>query len=223
MLTTLLALAATTLKLEQSARAYIPATAGEKPPLLVLLHGAGSTPDAILAAFRHEADRHGVVLHAPKSRAISWDLVMARGRSTAAAPSLAVDLPRIRAAMAALTPRLPTDPARTAIGGFSDGASTALTIGLAHPQLFGTILAYSPGMAFAPARVDPTQRIYIAHGRKDAILPFANTARNIVPGLQARVKVTFRPFGGEHGMTSEVQEEGVAFFAAEQLQPKGVP
>jgi phospholipase/carboxylesterase len=212
MLATLLALAAANLKLEQNARAYIPASAGEKPPLLVLLHGAGGTPDSILAAFRHEADRHGVVLLAPKSRAISWDLVMARRRSTAAAPSLAVDLPRIRAAMAALSARRPTDPARTAIGGFSDGASTALTIGLAHPQLFGSVLAYSPGMAFAPARFDPAQRIFIAHGRKDTVLPFANTARNIVPGLQAKVAVTFRPFDGEHGMTGEVQEEGVAFF-----------
>lgn len=117
--------------------------------------------------------------------------------------------------MTELTARHPTDPARTAIGGFSDGASTALTVGLANPKLFGTILAYSPGMAFAPSRYDPAQRIFIAHGRRDTILPFANTERNIVAGLQARTKVTFRPFDGEHGMTGEVQEEGVAFFAGE--------
>jgi phospholipase/carboxylesterase len=217
MLASLLTLAAATLKLDQGARAYIPASAGEKPALLVLLHGAGGTPDSILAAFRHEADRHGVVLLAPKSRAITWDLISQaakpRRADAAPAPAPGEDLPRIRAAMTALGVRRPTDAARTAIGGFSDGASTALTIGLAHPQLFGTILAYSPGMAFAPSRYDPAQRIFIAHGRKDAILPFANTEQSLVPGLKARVKVTFRPFDGEHGMTGEVQEEGVVLFA----------
>ncbi|NNM78355.1 phospholipase [Sphingomonas sp. ID1715] len=207
-----LALAAT-LRLDQGARAYIPASAGEKPPLLVLLHGAGGTPNSILAAFRHEAERHGVVLLAPRSRGLTWDLIAQARPRTTAAPTLDEDLTRIRAAMTALSTRRPTDPARTAIGGFSDGASTALTIGLAHPQLFGTILAYSPGMAFAPSRYDPAQRIFIAHGRSDTVLPFANTERNLVPGLQARVKVTFRPFDGEHGMTAEVQEEGVAYFA----------
>ena len=168
MIPLLLTLAATTLTLPQNARAYIPASASPRPLLLVLLHGAGGTPDSILAAFRHEADRHGVVLLAPKSRDVSWDLVMARARHRTGpfTPSLAVDLPRIRAAMTALTARRPTDRARTAIGGFSDGASTALTIGLAHPQLFGTVLAFSPGMAFAPARFDPAQRIFVAHGRK---------------------------------------------------------
>lgn len=207
--------AAATLTLPQNARAYIPASASEKPPLLVLLHGAGQAPDSILAAFRHEAERHGVVLLAPKSHAMTWDMLMeARTHRTGPfRPSFKTDLPRIRAAMTALGARRPTDAARTAIGGFSDGASYALTIGLAQPQRFGTILAFSPGMAFAPIRYDPAQRIYIAHGRRDSVLPLANTERNIVPGLQARVNVTFRPYDGEHGMTAHVQEEGMAFFA----------
>ena len=68
--------------------------------------------------------------------------------------------------------------------GLSDGASYSLSIGMAYPDLFRTIVAFSPGYAFAPTRLDTKQRIFIAHSRRDPILPAENT-REMVKGLKA--------------------------------------
>src|SRR5205085_12425282 len=89
------------------------------------------------------------------------------------------------AALAALFARVPVDPGRTVLLGHSDGASYALSLGISNPQLFRAIVALSPGMAWRPPTVDPTQRVFIAHGMRDTVLPFKNTRDTIVPGLQA--------------------------------------
>ncbi len=41
--------------------------------------------------------------------------------------------------------RCPVDTTRLAVGGFSAGASYALSIGLANGDLFGHVLAFPPG------------------------------------------------------------------------------
>ncbi|MGZ4788523.1 MAG: hypothetical protein ACXVZX_08375 [Terriglobales bacterium] len=46
------------------------------------------------------------------------------------------------------------DPARIAIGGFSDGASYALTIGITNGRLFTHIVAFSPGFMQPPYMED---------------------------------------------------------------------
>ena len=47
-------------------------------------------------------------------------------------------------------------------------------------------------------RVDRRQRIFIAHGRSDTVLPFAGT-EDIAEGLvRAGDNVRFRPFDGGH-------------------------
>ena len=82
--------------------------------------------------------------------------------------------------------------------GFSDGASYALSVGMAYPDLFRTIVAFSPGYAFAPSRLDTKQRIFIAHSRRDPILPADNT-REMVKGLKsAGFDPDVRWFNGGH-------------------------
>lgn len=41
------------------------------------------------------------------------------------------------------------DPAHVAIGGFSDGASCALSLGLVNGDLFTHVMAFSPGLVVA--------------------------------------------------------------------------
>ena len=96
--------------------------------------------------------------------------------------------------------------------GFSDGASYALSLGLANPQLFRCIIALSPGYLWIPPRVDRSQRVFIAHGRRDEILPFSNVTGNIMPDLE---RVGLRPrarwFDGGHTVDQAVVDEALDF------------
>jgi phospholipase/carboxylesterase len=211
------------LELEDGALAYIPTSLPrDRPaPLLVLLHGASGRPATIIRFFLDDAEAHGIVLVAPASRAYTWDEIAAERRPQASYTSFRPrvqapnpDPPRIRAAMAEVAKRIVVDAERTALAGFSDGASYALMLGARDPGRFPTLLAFSPGMALSGGRSQ--QRVFVSHGRKDQVLPFANTASAIVPGLKrGRSEVRFRPFDGGHEMPDAVQAEAIAFFLAQ--------
>ncbi|GAA4746747.1 hypothetical protein GCM10023264_10500 [Sphingomonas daechungensis] len=105
-------------------------------------------------------------------------------------------------------------PERTVVMGFSDGASYALSVGMAYPKLFRTIVAFSPGYAFAPWNLDTTQRIFISHGRRHPILPADNT-RRMVEGLE---RAGFEPevhwFNGGHEIDPQLKKAAFDFALA---------
>src|SRR4029450_7443821 len=97
---------------------------------------------AVLAA----ADRYGVVLVAPDSRhPTTWDLI-AEGRPAPRVPFLDLVLD-------AVADRLDLDTGRLAVGGVSDGASYALSLGICNGDVFAAVLAFSPGFLVAPGPV----------------------------------------------------------------------
>ena len=57
----------------------------------------------------------------------------------------------------------PVDPARLVIGGFSDGASYALSLGLINGQLFRKVAAFSPGFVVT-GEPEGKPRVFISHG-----------------------------------------------------------
>src|SRR3954462_11757185 len=61
--------------LPDDAIAYVPASAGPHPPLLVLLHGADHRPKWMIEQLAAEADARGLVLLAPTSKGATWDAV----------------------------------------------------------------------------------------------------------------------------------------------------
>ena len=96
------------------------------------------------------------------------------------------------------------DPGRIAVAGFSDGASYALSVGIANGDLFTDILAFSPGF-MAPQKVAGQPRIFVSHGRQDGVLPIDRCSRRIVPQLsQAGYAVNYREFDGGHVVPPEV-------------------
>ena len=106
-----------------------------------------------------------------------------------------------------------TDAVYTALAGFSDGASYALTVGPAHPDQYRTLLLFSPGFAILTGNPDPKQKVFMSHGRKDSILPFGDKETDLVPGLKgAGMSLTFRPFDGDHTVPPEVMREAFDFF-----------
>jgi predicted esterase len=133
---------------------------GRPLPLLVLLHGAGGRHgggDAIALA---HAARHGSLLLIPDALASSWDVL--RG-------GYGPDLSFLDRALLWTMQRHAVDANAIGIGGFSDGASYALSVGLMNGDLFGDILAFSPGF-MAPLRRVGQPRIFVSHGLADKVL-----------------------------------------------------
>ena len=120
------------------------------------------------------------------------------------------DVRRIDAALRELFARTAVDAGRSVVVGFSDGASYGLSLALDNPQLFAGAVAMSPGYLVLPDQVDRSQRIFIAHGRGDDILPFAQSDKQIVPRLtRAGMSVKFQPFEGGHFIHREHLSSGV--------------
>lgn len=114
------------------ALAYAPP--GDGPyRLVVLLHGAGGTAQQGLDLLLPLADAHRLLLLAPKATASSWDLIV---------EAFGTDVTRIDGLLGTVFGAYPV--AEVAFGGFSDGASYALSLGLTNGDLVDAVLAFSP-------------------------------------------------------------------------------
>jgi predicted esterase len=184
---------------------YVPA--GYRPdhptPLILLLHGAGAGAASIIPTLQPFADPAGLILLAPESRRQTWDLLLGE---------FGPDVAFIDRALAHTFDRCAVDPVHIAAAGFSDGASYALSLGLANGDLFTHVLAFSPGF-MAPTSLRGRPRIFISHGIRDPVLPIDNCSRRIVPRLeQAGYEVKYHEFDGGHAVPPEIAEEAVRWF-----------
>ncbi len=173
--------------------------------LLVFLHGATQNGAGMLRRIGPAADQAGVAVLAPDSRAGTWDAI--RG-------GFGEDVAFLNRAIAHVFERLAVDPARIAIGGFSDGASYALSLGLANGDLFPRVVACSPGFVIpAPAHGRP--RVFVSHGTSDQILPIDRCSRVIVPRLRSMgYDVMFHEFEGRHELPPTIADEALRWMAA---------
>jgi phospholipase/carboxylesterase len=184
----------------------IPSAASEgKVPLLVFLHGATQSGELMLRWIGPAAAEAGVAVLAPDSRDITWDAI--RG-------DFGDDVAFLNRAIEHVFTGLAVDSARVTLGGFSDGATYALSLGLANGDLFTRILAFSPGfLVSAPPLGHP--RIFVSHGRSDRILPIDHSSRIIVPRLRsAGYDVSFREFDGRHEVPPDIASEGLRWVAS---------
>jgi phospholipase/carboxylesterase len=190
---------------------YVPASyRAERPaPLVLLLHGAGGRARQGLGLLRSLAEAAGLLLLAPASRDRTWDLLVDRRYGPDAA--------MIDRALEHMFSRYAIDPERLAIGGFSDGASYALSLGISNGDLFTHVLAFSPGFV-APAGRPGSPRIFVSHGVRDGVLPIDRCSRRIVPELErGGYDVLFREFDGGHTIPPEIASEAVGWFTQEQF------
>jgi phospholipase/carboxylesterase len=172
-------------------------------PLLVLLHGAGGSGAGILRRLGSAASDAGIAVLAPDSRASSWDAI--RGE-------FGPDVTFISRALERTFETVAVNPTRVSVGGFSDGATYALSLGLINGELFTRVLAFSPGfIAEGTPRGQP--RFFISHGTDDPILPIDRCSRPIVQSLQKRgYDVTFREFQGGHEVPPAIAREGMRWL-----------
>ena len=183
------------LTLGPGAEALVAVPAGDvgPRPLLVFFHGAGGSAEQSLRAVGEAAAARGALVLAPTSVDRTWDLI---------AGGLGRDVAVLDAALDEVGAR--AEVSRAAVGGFSDGASYALSLGLANGDLFDAVLAFSPGF-MAPPSVHGRPAVWLSHGRHDRVLPVDRCGRRVARQLgSAGYEVTYEEFDGGHVMTPEL-------------------
>lgn len=183
---------------------FVPTALPQHPvPLLVLLHGAGGTASDILPLVQDDAEARKFLVLAPQSAGPTWDVIRA-----AYGPDVAI----IDKALATVFDTFAVDASLVAAGGFSDGASYALSLGITNGDLFSSVLAYSPGF-LVPSRKFGRPSIFVSHGREDNILSIDRCSRRIVPALQNDgYNVRYEEFEGGHLVPKIAVERSLDVF-----------
>ncbi len=184
---------------------YVPRRARDRAPspLVVALHGAGGSAKGALALLRNLADDGRLILVAPESRGRTWDVLMG---------GFGPDVAFIDEALDRVFARSTIDRRHLAVGGFSDGASYALSLGLTNGDLFTHVIAFSPGFA-APGAPHGSPEVFVSHGLRDQVLRIDATSRRVVPRLRAMgYAVTYREFDGGHTVPTATAREAVGWL-----------
>src|SRR3954454_3709611 len=179
----------------------VPPGPPEARPLLVFFHGAGGTAAQSVPAMAGPAADDGVLLLAPTSVAATWDLI---------AGGLGRDVAVLDAALAEVAGSCAVT--RTGFAGFSDGASYALSLGLANGDRVDAVLAFSPGFAAPPVRVG-RPAAWICHGRADRVLPVEACGRRVAGRLRdGGHAVVYEEFDRGHVLVPGLLRKSLAWW-----------
>jgi predicted esterase len=182
---------------------------GVPMPLLMMLHGYAGGGQGVRYTFPL-AEEFGVIVIAPESRDLTW------GQS---APGFDADVRYIGAAYRYVADLLDVDPRHVAIGGHSDGAGYALSMGLAYGDVFNHVMVFSGGLMI-PFRRKGKPQIFFAHGVNDLQMPIDRTSRRFISALKAEgYDVTSREYDGGHGVSLPVVREAFEWFLADIKRP----
>jgi phospholipase/carboxylesterase len=182
---------------------FVPRSIAPGSPLLVFFHGAGGAASSSLRLVETAAAQHGCLVLLPNSTARTWDLI---------ASGWGPDVDRLDAALAAVFDHFAVSA--VAFGGFSDGASYALSIGLANGELTEALLAFSPGFAAPPGRIG-RPRVWISHGTEDAVLPIDRCARPVAQALgKAGYDLHYEEFTGPHTVPPDCADRALRWWLA---------
>ncbi len=154
-----------------------PHEGGSPSRLLVFLHGAGSTPEAIAPlalAWQYKFPRASVLIMqgleaARVGRGRDWFDPSGTGREQQkrAAPAADALVARIAEAQA----RLGVSPEQTVLVGFSQGGSLALEVARRHGACAGIVVSHA-GRLLSPlapdTRISPT--VHLLHGELDSVV-----------------------------------------------------
>ena len=172
--------------------------------LAIMLHGANGNAEHGLSLIRGYADENNIILIAPVSRDYSWDIISRN--------SFGPDVVFINEALAYVFEKYNVNTSKLAIGGFSDGASYALCIGLSNGDLFTHIMAFSPGFVHAPETAG-TPQTFISHGTNDDILPIKPCSDRIVEKLKNDgYNPVYMKFNGGHQLPVQISKAAIKWF-----------
>src|SRR5262245_36627212 len=180
---------------------YVPKgyQAGVPTPLVVMFHGAGGSGLSTSSSTFPLADEFGFIVLAPDSRSeLTWDLVLGQ---------YGPDVEFLQDAFRQTLGRCSIDRQRLTVAGHSDGASYSLSFGIGAGDVFGHIIAMSPGV-LSPVAARGKPKIFISHGVNDTTMPIDDTSRKFVPRLKGLgYDVTYREYEGGHGAPPAIVRE----------------
>jgi phospholipase/carboxylesterase len=192
------------LRAQRDVLLYLPKSVPDPAPLMVYLHGATGGEQQGIRRLGSLAEEFGFLLLSPASEETTWDAITSGyGR----------DVRVIDQALTRVFSQKRVDPRKIAVSGFSDGASYGLGLGISNGDLFGAVMAFSPGFIPPGGKRTGAPRMFISHGRNDQILPFEYTSGRLVPQLKrSGYDVTFRDFDGPHTVPPEIARAAVEWW-----------
>ncbi|MBC3538751.1 alpha/beta hydrolase [Rufibacter sediminis] len=191
---------------EKDGLLYIPAGYDPSQPaaLAVMLHGSGGTPAQGMGLLQRFADTHNLIIIAPASRKYTWDVIVR--------DSFGPDVIYIDQALHQVFGNYAINPAKVAVGGFSDGASYALCLGLTNGDVFTHVIAFSPGFGFTREK-HGAPVLFLSHGTRDKVLPIDPCARQVHRDLSRQgMQVHYLEFDGEHEIPSNISQAAIDWF-----------
>ena len=196
--------------------------AGEKLPLLVMLHGCGQTGRELAASSRMNrlAVRHRFLVLYPEQERLAnahgcWNWFDRRsGKADAEAATLL-------AAIELVARRHPVDMARVAVAGLSAGASMAALLAARYPDRFCAVAMHS---GVAPGTADSAATAMAAmHGRREAHLPDPPKALAAVGAAMAPLPPLLILHGDADNVVSVRNAAATAVLWAESLGARAGP
>jgi phospholipase/carboxylesterase len=190
----------------QQALLYVPASyhASTPAPFLLMLHGEGAVASAALSVFQPYADTLGLVIMAVDSSSTTWD--------TLYEGFYGPDVSFINGSLTAAFSEVNVDPARVSIGGFSDGASYALTVGLTNGDLFSRAILFSPGV-LPPYTPKGKPKFFMSQGASDPLFDAVDSGRFLSQKLiAAGYDVDYQEFSGGHELPDAIVQLAVAWM-----------
>lgn len=173
--------------------AHLPSVKTAHPPMIVLLHGAGSDERDMVGLWRQLPQDFIVVSpRAPfgdAGRGYRWyESKTAAGFAKARAV--------IDHVVDGATKEYGADPARVFIGGFSQGAVMTFDVALREPGKFrGAAVLSGALLAVTPRTASPTP-VFIGHGTTDDRIPYAAAESAKAELARLGVPVTFHAYAG---------------------------
>ncbi|KAK9819200.1 hypothetical protein WJX74_002602 [Apatococcus lobatus] len=187
-------------------------------PLIVMLHGAGGNAAGAIKFMSSYADEAGAVILATESEKGTWDVIW---------NEYGKDVQMLDEALDSIFSRYTINPDMIAVGGFSDGATYALSLGVTNGDLFKHIVAFSPGF-MRPGEPAGSPRVFISHGTNDQVLPCDRCGRRLASELKGDgFSVDYREFKGPHEVPAAISQQGMQWFlghvesATELVQKEG--
>jgi phospholipase/carboxylesterase len=186
---------------------YVPASYQAPAPLILMLHGSGDSGEIIMSKVRSVADRIGAIVVAPDARDFTWDMTVGGSGDPNSIERFGEDVKFIDEALRQTFKRYPIDRKRIAIGGFSDGGSYALSLGLMNGDLFTHVVAFSPGFMRLRSTTGHPQ-VFLAHGTSDDVLPIDQCGRALARAIgDAGYELEYIEFEGEHVVVDQIARE----------------
>jgi phospholipase/carboxylesterase len=209
-----------------ASRVVPPRAPSPRPPLLLLLHGIGADENDLLPIAPHLDPRFLVISarapHEAEPMGYRWyaiDWTASPPRADAAEIEASREL--LARYVEEVTSARGTDPARTFLFGFSQGAIMSLALLLARPPLVRGVVAHS-GRLVRLAGPEPQPEALrhasalVLHGAEDPVVPVSNGRKaQEVLGHLLGDRLTYREYRGlGHGISEESLRDAARWLTA---------